>query len=286
LRGSELAERVRTDARLEGPHHVEESGLLNVDGSELLWAYTGPAHQEPNSIAIVVCEGWFEANILQRANMQFLRRAADAGYAGIYVQPPGAGDSEGSPEDLDLATRVRVASIAAEWLAARHPQVSKTCFTGGRVGGTVALLAAVGAADTAVAWDPVLDPNDYWRQLGRLSSVMRMRTGNPLVIDPFEQLKRTGEVALFGVPATRSQLDEFSDVGSRLRKTMLEAAPVKTSPSLILTGRVKAAEARASIASLPGLTIKVIHEISRMNLELGIGPGYVKETLQWLKRHD
>jgi hypothetical protein len=92
-------------------------------------------------------------------------RLSRQGLPVLRFDPFGSGDSEGTDEDLNLATWTRDV-VAADAQLRERARCSATIWLGIRLGATAALLAAGRSTPRAlVLWEPVVDGEAYLRSL-------------------------------------------------------------------------------------------------------------------------
>jgi hypothetical protein len=238
-----------------------------------------PDSAAPRRTGIVICPSFFELKAFQRVELHLLRTAAAAGFAGIYVQPPGTADSAGDPLACSLAVRVRTALLAAERLVAKT-SANEVLFLGARFGGAVALLAADRADGGVVLWDPALDGDEYWRQtrrFGRVAGALaRQRPEDPDVVLARGDVVRSLEQLVS--PHLREDLRSIRDVLS------LKARPAPAL-AVCLNDALAARTRRALSPVLPAIQInslglpKLRHVV---HLRIGDAQGSVESTLDWL----
>ena len=276
MNGAELAASLGGTATLEAEDHSEIGGVVQLDGNQLVYTVTMPRRHAPDCRNIVICESWFEAARMQRSQMDFLRSAATRGYAGIYLQPPGSGDSDGREEDLRLAQRLDAADSATEILA-DVTGARDVCYVGLRVGGSLALIAGGKTGSAAAAWDPVLDDGEYWRQMNRLWAIARMRTrGQVKKLSPQEELNATGETLIGGTRVVKDQAEELGTL-----RTLITSKAAGLGPALLLAGRDLLDQLPAEITDRPDVTLAEA-DLKSLDLRLGFNSSYPKVTLDWL----
>lgn len=218
----DLIERFRPFATKEGPDIHESTGMLTMDGRNLLYVMVQPK-EDARPWGVVVCPSMFEFSRFQPTEITFLRRAARLGFPGIYLEPPGMGDSEGSPTGCTIEERIRAGLAALALLQETSTSTGLApCWFGARLGAGVAMLAAerYGGPSALVAWDVIADADTYWAQARRLARVSAVAQKNRSFKDPAKSLQETGVASFLWLPVTREikrDLHHLDDLGSRLR---------------------------------------------------------------------
>lgn len=197
--------RVIERSRHVGPAVTEEAGFLPDGEGARFSVLIRPSDDPPARTAVVVCHSWFELRMLQGAEFAFLRSAAEAGFAGRYIQAVGAGDSPGPVEACTLTERVAAARAAAHQLLEELPEVEQVAYFGARLGGAVALMAAASEerSSAVIAWDPALRAQEYWKQSRRFARVVGA-LGRRAVEDHDAALAAGRGTTLVGYEVTRA----------------------------------------------------------------------------------
>ncbi|HYU57290.1 MAG TPA: hypothetical protein VEO00_04480 [Actinomycetota bacterium] len=204
---SEAVRAVLAEAqRREEPGLVEKTGTLSgVRGEALLFHIARPPGAA-RPVGLVICHSFLEFALLQGEEIAFARAAARRGFATLYVEAPGMGDSAGASEDCSIEDRVGAALAGFAELRRRVPEVVRPCFVGAVLGGLVAALAAARAGDASLAlWHPDLEPAAYWSEVRRMARVTALKQDRD-VEDPQDALDRRGRAAVLGMRITRDQL--------------------------------------------------------------------------------
>lgn len=266
---------------------LEERDDLHVDGAiETVGMFGSPGlffhivrpEGPAISTGLVLCPSYFEMAQLQAVEMAFARAAARAGFASIYAQPAGAGDSQGGSAQPSFQARVQAASDAYAELKRRVPEVTQPCFFGVRFGGAVAAAAGMAAGNgMAALWDPAFDPASYWRQVRRFSRVASVIGRRSAVGDPEKDLGKNGSVIVLGTPITPQDLDDVLSSGAHLDRW-------DDRPCLIVSSASGSAEAAAKAIAGPrsdittvGLGQRDVFHLGLRRAELAIPP-----TVSWL----
>lgn len=265
---------------LEG--NIEEVGTVTVDGNDLYFIVIRPPG-EARSTGIVICHSYFELSLLQAAEISFAREAARAGFACIYIQAPGMGDSRGVPQQCMVSDRIATARAGWDELARRVPAVSEPCFFGARLGGLVATLAAAETpGSNLVLWDPNFDSETYWKQVRRLARVSAVVGRMNMFQDPQIDIDQEGEASVLGVEVTRAQLADISTSAGRLTTAKVDGAGVLVS--------MDAGSMRSASGTLSGIVQGPLETHSLGNRDiwgLGLrrGRGAIEPTVAWLKEN-
>ncbi len=267
----------RTDAGF-----TESTGTLRIGSDELLYVMTAP--EGPfRSTGIVMSPSYFELSMLQSAEIEFARRSAASGFACIYVQPPGAGDSTGDPLTTTFSDRIAAALAGAAELRPRSGSTDRVRFFGPRAGGLVALLAAQeleGAG--AVVWDPALDGDVYWNQVRRLARVAAVVGRQDQFEEPQMEVSRSGRSSVMGIDITPAQLDDLRAAPSGLRNGAI-SGPV------LLLGLNDSQVSEAGERLAPVVTGEIHrHSLGRRDIwHLGLrrGAEVIGPTVEWMTEH-
>jgi pimeloyl-ACP methyl ester carboxylesterase len=188
-------------------------------------------------IGWVVCHSFaMEQFNLQPLEVATARRLAALGFPVLRFHAQGYGDSERPIEEARVASQVRdtVEAVAA---VRSSTGVRRVGLVGGRLGGTVAALAAsTFGADALVLWEPVVSGERYLRSLvtPALASELVGR-GRPRssARSPFDEIGTAGVIEVEGLPLGRELIEEVRalDLLSSLRSFQSRALVVQVSPS-------------------------------------------------------
>lgn len=279
MRAASLVESLSRMNHTAADTHIEETGTV-LEGSErLLYVLTKPL-QETRRTGLVICHSFLELSMLQRTELGLLRAAASAGFAGVYLQAPGAGDSEGDELDLTLEKRVAAAHASARFLSGSVGEIESIVFVGARMGAAVALLTASENELTAgvAVWDPVLDSEKYWKQARRLARIIAVMGRQKGFEDPDKELETRGWASMFG-----------SVIDGRLKNDLTgisKASDVPLSaPVFLLSLNEKMVHESAD--QLPADAQVETHNLSRSDVgHLGLreAPEAIAPTVAWLER--
>lgn len=259
----------------------EETGSLAVAGEELLFVLTRPTGVI-HPVGVVLSPSYFELSMLQSAEIEFARRSARAGFACLYIQPPGAGDSTGDPLACTFPDRVGAALAGAAELSRRVEGTERTCFFGPRAGGLVALLAAgEKPGSCAIAWDPALDGDLYWSQVRRLARVAAVVGRQDMFEEPQAEVSRDGRSSIMGIDITPEQLEDLRAAPGSLRPGSIEG------PVLVVGLRDPLVE--SAVATLRPIVRGEIEGLSLgrrdiWHLGLRRGAEVIEPTIEWMSR--
>lgn len=213
VHATDLVAELETHSRREDSCVVEEVGMLPLDGQRLMFLFVRP-RAAPRRTGLVLCHSLFEFKMLQSAEIALARAAARKGFASIYMEAPGTGDSEGSLEECTIDARIETAHAGAEELKARVPEVERICMFGARLGAAVAALAAQQTdREAALAiWDPAFKADDYWKQTKRFARVVAAMSRQRSHVDPDRQLALNGRASLLGYTVTKRIVDDLARI--------------------------------------------------------------------------
>lgn len=206
----EVVAELDTMTRYSGAGYEENVDTFLWKGVRLLKVVVSPIN-ERRETSLVICHSLFEFSKLQRSEITLARTAAAAGFRSIYVQAPGAGDSEGSPTQSKVMDRVELAVDMAGLLSHGSGREGTICFMGARLGGAVAARAAADHEGpvASIVWDPSLEKARYWDQLKRIDRITAV-SGGYRSRDPEVLLKEGHQIALFGVKVDLDVTDDLA----------------------------------------------------------------------------
>jgi alpha-beta hydrolase superfamily lysophospholipase len=141
-------------------------------GSGLFGMFHAPA--VPARRAVLMCPPLGQDLIrCHRLYRQLAQALAASGVAVLRFDYHGTGDSAGSSAEVDWSRCITDTQAAAAELRARAG-VERVVAFGARLGGSVAMAASAGARFTEViAWDPVINGNDYVEALDAMQAALR-----------------------------------------------------------------------------------------------------------------
>ena len=123
--------------------------------------------QPRTDIAVLVCPPLFGEMIqFHRAFYLLSGKLMEQGIASLRFDWPGTGDSEGDLADYSLpGWQETVAEMARVLMA--QTGAKKVCLIGARMGASIAasVSAQIAAADSLILWEPVVDGEQYLREL-------------------------------------------------------------------------------------------------------------------------
>ena len=275
---AEIETALRANTKIDGAGYTEE--IMYIDGPKgpMFAALLLPVGRAP-SAALIVCPSLFELATLQPTELLFLRRAATEGFAGIYVQPPGVGESAGDPGETRMSDRIEAADAGLRELSLRFPKTPR-CYFGARLGAAVALRAAgTGEATGLVAWDPVFEAEGYLRQIRRLARISAIAGGSSAFRDPLHRLRETGRVSILGNVVTALQIEDLSAVEV--------SDPVVEGPVLVVAmgerSRTAATERLTHAGDLEVIELEG-RDLAGLGMSVREAPHAITPTIEWMKR--
>lgn len=277
-----LADRLRHHAEVERDGVVERAWMLPVAGTPAFAVQVRPAGRPIRQTGLVVCHSFFELKMFQGVELQLLRAAARRGFAGTVVHAPGMGDSLGDPTACLVADRLAAIAAGAAALRQDLTEVYGIGFVGARFGGALALLAAAEDPEPAgvALWDPVLEGDEYWRQLRRFERVVgalrRRRTD-----DPDTELAREGVTGTVGFAVTQAQRDDLRSIDRVHDQGRLEV------PGLLLTLndamlRTARRQVEPLVSDLTARSLSRPRAKHLINLRIADAAGSIAPTVAWL----
>ncbi len=161
---------------------MKEHGFFFDHKGMKLYGFFHPADLERKSepVGYVFCSPFAEEKVrTQRMFVNFARWLAQGGIHVLRFDYGGHGDSEGEFQEATFRTQVEDIRRATDVLIEKSG-VKKVGLLGGRLGGTLALLAAEGdpRVSDMVVWDPIIDVHQYLLKILRSnlsSQTMRYR---------------------------------------------------------------------------------------------------------------
>jgi hypothetical protein len=194
-------------------------GELVSDGDHKTWVHFfgngrrrlfGALHLPRGALigAVLVCSPTFaEMTRNYRREVLLGRALADRGVATLRFHYWATGHSGGESVELGFDTMREDARLAVE-VVRDLVGSSPLAFVGTRVGAVIAAATAadVGGAPMAL-WDPVVEPDRYFREVFRARLMMELKQGIAKGSGTQElvtQLRREGTVEVAGYPITRA----------------------------------------------------------------------------------
>jgi len=171
---------------------------------------TGRAHD----MGWVICHSFAMEQIwLQPVEVAAARRLSAAGFPVLRFHSQGYGDSEGSTAEIGLQTHVRDAIDAIRVLKG-EANVSRLGLIGGRVGGTVAALAADRSeAESLILWEPIVGGRGFVEKLTRAAMVTELSSSAQVKAragDVERNFAEAGVLDVQGFPLSSAVFEEFS----------------------------------------------------------------------------
>ena len=269
---------LRARALIQGAGFTEEIMYIEGSTAPMFAAVTLPLERAP-SAAIVICPSVFELATLQPTELLLLRRAAADGYAGVYIQPPGVGESGGDPDGTMVAHRTEAARAGRRYLAQRVPGIP-LCFFGARFGAAIATRAAEpGQGSGLIVWDPVFEVAGYMKQIRRLARISAVAGGSAAFRDPLHQLRESGRASILGHDITIAQLDDLST--SEVNDYVIEGPALVVTLSDRTGSAVKERFIGASDLELIELEGR---DLAGLGMSVREAPRAIAPTLEWLRR--
>ena len=160
---------------------IEEHFFFEGNGAKL-FGFTHSPEASPKT-GFVFCSPFIEEKVRsQRLYVNFARLLSSKGYPVMRFDYMGYGDSEGAFEDATVDSMVDDTLRAIAVLSERA-NVNDICLFGGRLGGTIAAVAA-GKSDSVKSlflWDPITDGYAYiYKCLRTNLSMQTLRHGKIL----------------------------------------------------------------------------------------------------------
>ncbi len=206
----------------------QEVGFFGPAGSRLF----GCLHLSggPTRGAVLVCPALHAELIANYRKEVLLARALSAaGLAALRFQYRGSGNSEGESRAATFDSMLQDARAAI-----RHLRERTGADALGLVGTRYGALVAAATADAGaplLLWDPVVDPERYFRETFRARLIHDMRAGRASRAGSrgmLEELRREGSVDVLGYEITRDLYD------SSVRVTLAELLRGAPRPLLVL----------------------------------------------------
>jgi acetyl esterase/lipase len=208
MTGSELRSRLaaRTDGALLNDGDTETwVHYFGAVGRRLFAALHLPSG-EPE-LGVIVCPPIHaETARNYRREVLLARNLADRGAAVLRFHYRGAGNSDGHSTELDLETMLDDTRLAVAHIRDMGG-VETLAFVGTRLGATAAATAAAENAGSPLAlWDPVVEPDRYFRELFRARMMTEIKRGSAKGSSTeqfIDRMDREGSVEVAGYPITR-----------------------------------------------------------------------------------
>jgi pimeloyl-ACP methyl ester carboxylesterase len=207
-----LLESLRT---FEDPRSgIRERFLTPVIGGQRTVCVLSSPTGRARDMGWVICHSFAMEQIwLQPLEVAAARRLSAAGFTVLRFHSQGYGDSEGSTAEIGLETHVRDATDAIQVLR-EAGNVSRLGLMGGRVGGTVAALAADRCdAESLILWEPIVDGRGFVEKLTRGAMVTELSSASQVKAragDVERNFAEAGVLDVQGFPLSSAAFEEFS----------------------------------------------------------------------------
>jgi len=264
---------------------VREEAFFFLLNSDRLFGFLHAPLGAPRG-ALVLCHAFAEEKLWShRVYVNFARELARAGYAVLRFDCRGEGDSDWEFSQATVSSRVEDTLRAIEELRARSG-IGAVVLVGHRLGGSVALQAAIKAANkvSAVAlWDPISSGREYFLQL------LRSNLTTQLAVEG--AVKRDREALVAAIEAGETIVADGYELTGELYREMaaleLTPPPGFGLPMLMLE-IAKGAQSTPSpaLAEIAGAHCRVVTEqpFWRETRQFHQrAPNLTAATLQWLQ---
>lgn len=160
---------------------MSDATYIDVPGGAIFGVYHAPGDAAPTGLpAVLFCSPWgWNETVSYHSRRTWAQSLAAAGHPVLRFDLPVVGDSTGTPEEADLASRwVGAVTAAAERLAELAPGRELVAF-GMELGGLLALAAARGGApiDALALWAVPKDGRGFVRTVQAFSRMQRWSGG-------------------------------------------------------------------------------------------------------------
>jgi pimeloyl-ACP methyl ester carboxylesterase len=214
-----------------------------------------PAKSAPSrDVGVVICHPMgFELLCSHRSLRHFAETAASLGFPALRFDYDGTGDSAGDEQDADRweAWRASTADAIRELL--RVAPVSRVCLFGVRLGGTLAMLAAMDAREIGgvVLVAPVADGRAWLREMRAVHAAMGRPAAPPTLALPEGFHESAGLLFDEGTRATIAALN-LSGINGEPPRECLLIDRADRPPLTRLASRLQELGARVEHKILPG----------------------------------
>lgn len=257
--------------------HREQPFFADI-GSERLFAFLHRPEGRHRGV-VVLCHALAEEKLWShRVYVTFARELATLGYTVLRFDVRGEGDSDRDFEASSIETRIedtlRAVDVALE-LGAPHAAVT---LVGHRFGASIAAAAAAKLGDrlrTVVAWDPILDGEEYFGTLLRSNMATQMATAGKVTRtrDALLEAMRGGEIIVADGFGLNAQL--FDGMRALQWPTLAGAF---AQPLLLL--EVPKGEQAAPSQAL----VQIVEARKSSSVQLTAEPPFWRETRQFHRR--
>jgi alpha/beta superfamily hydrolase len=227
----------RTAAKFEDRDGTREIAQFHgPSGRRVLCVTHLPA--EDAVAGLVVCSP-IHAEFIQnyRREVSLGRRLAARGIAVQRFHYRGSGNSDGDIETMTFESMKADAFVTTERLKQRAG-VSRLAFLGSRLGSVIAAQVASAFPEAALAlWDPVIDVNQYFRDMGRYRLMHQLKgdsTGGVQRASIAEELRLQTVADVLGYSVSKGLYDSFAG-----RDLLTELGDTPRSLLLLQLGRAQ-----------------------------------------------
>lgn len=220
----------RIAVRLDGQTGIKEIARFFGPSRQRMFGVTHLPSEDPLA-GLVICSpvhAEFVQNYRREVNLG--RRLAARGVAVQRFHYRGCGNSEGDAENLTRET-MRADSLTATEEFTRLVGMSRLVFLGTRLGGLIAAsLASTFDGAPIALWEPVLDVDQYVREIERYRLIHQVKGENPAALGQeriAERLRLKSSAEVLGYSLSRSLYASFagsaltSELGSNPRSILL-----------------------------------------------------------------
>jgi hypothetical protein len=211
-----------------GEHVREEAAFVDVEGHRIFTRAHLPGQGAVNGL--VICPPLFaEFPRNYRKEVELARTLPRFGIAVQRFQYRGLGNSEGESDMMSFDSML-ADTFAATDLLQRNCRVLNVAYLGTRLAAVVAAAAARARGAVLVAWEPVLDPAAYFREIVRhalMRDVAEGASGSGRPRPSIEAIEKTGFADVLGYPVHRTlyasmlQHRFVSELGEEARRILV-----------------------------------------------------------------
>ena len=190
---------------------------------ECLPDYLYGVHNEPRADAshtsiVIVPPIGHERLRCYRESVNLARGLADQGFHVLRFDYRGEGESAGSFEHTNVATRLHDIEHAIKALGARN-KIAVRCLIGFRLGAVLAMMASVKMhIDRVVLCDPVLNIKSYVRSLFRANIIMQREYFGKIICNEQglrERLQSGDPISIYGFHYTNGFIQQMEAIDER-----------------------------------------------------------------------
>lgn len=185
-----------------------------IGGKRTVCVLSSPTGSHAHGMGWVICHSFgMEQVWLQPVEVAAARRLSAAGFTVLRLHCQGYGDSEGSTAEISLQTQVRD-TIDAIGVLKEEANVSRLGLIGGRVGGTVAALAADRCGpESLILWEPIVGGRGFVEKLTRAAMVTELSFSSQVKAqagDVERKFAEAGVLDVQGFPLSSDVVEELS----------------------------------------------------------------------------